>query len=703
MMEPQRADDPGPHFAPHPGRRDVLNRPVRVPHSDGGHLGQGQHFRADLRRGQPHPGRDLLRLGSGDYNANSSTPDPYSTITVTDPNWKQVAYDALNGLTQPDPNTGAASHDFSVEFRAATTGSYEIEVADNVNKSYTGDYENLSLRPIALDTSSLNPNANAADAAKLSFTGGGMYASLNGNSSVLTIAGPTGRGFQLQGQWTETTSTANGLTSETYQSTGNLTLETNSLLGNINLPLGNLFGLQITTYSNGWGGLFGEVDTTQITGGGQNLSSLIPFQSMGNMFGGLSSSISIPGVSLSTPGTSWGIALGSSTLASTLDNAPLDPAVPYLYVTSQGAAKASFGSILAETSGTGFSVAVDPQDPSFYLDLSNIGPVGQASLMFSQHGQIPYTPIERPTTWGSTSSLWGDAFIRADISLASLTDDTIPLDIEGDATINWDPSGIGATKAISNMFNSGGSFVQGLQNVQFGLNGTLSFAADFEVASGTIPMVYGSLIRDGAGDFFFAYASADPLKGTSVASYLESPVTYDVNGFVNFGTGEFYVNAAGSIQVAGTQLANGDLELTDETQSKDTELSLYGQVQVNCLTIDLPGVSTTVTASAVACIVSNLTTGTTSFSDSFSMNGTAESIDGDSAAFSYSLSYSNVPTYDLLDAIGDVVHDTAVFIANSLETTISNVDALYEQLVGSVSSSVINTVSNDVTNWIDSI
>jgi hypothetical protein len=666
---------------------------------DKGTISGPQTFQISLPAGQ------ILTLkGRIDYNSNPSTPDPYSTLTVYGPNGNQIAYDALNGATQPDPDTGAASYEVSAGFMAPTTGTYKVVVADNVDTSYSGDFLNLWFRPINLDTSSLNPNnANSDDATKLSFTGGGEYAFLNSNKTELTIAGPTGRGFQLKGTWAETTSTTGGQTSETYQSSGSLTLVTNnSLLGNITLP-GSGFALQITTYSNGWGGLFGEVDTTTVTYAGQSLNTFFPFQTIASSFSSLTSSISIPGVSLSTPGLSWGIELGSSTLADTLGKAPLDPAVPYLYLSYNGSASASFGNILASTSGTNFHVAVDPQDPSFYLDVSGIPGLADVSLMFSQHGQIPYTPIDRPTTMSPNVSLWGDGFIRADINLASLTENTIPLDLQGDATINWDPTGIGATNAISNMFSSTGSFVQGLGGVQVGLNGTLSFAADFEVASITIPAVEGSLFYTG-GELFFAYESVNPFSGTSVSSYLAPLTSYEVNGFYDPDAGSFILTAQGSLQIAGTTLAQGYLDVTNMgTTNGDTDLVLSGTIPETSLTLDLPGVTATVELSANATLSSDLTTGVTEYWDNFAMNGTGVNSNGYGAAFGFGFGSTGTYTPNISAAIGDIIDDTVSFAANSLEMTITNVDQLYTQLIGSEAASVANTVSNKVTSWIDSI
>ena len=77
-----------------------------------------------------------------------------------------------------NPITGAATYDDSVAFTAPSTGTYTLQAAENPELAEyigTGNYT-LTLRPIALDDSTLNPEVNAQDAAKLQYSGGGLYA-----------------------------------------------------------------------------------------------------------------------------------------------------------------------------------------------------------------------------------------------------------------------------------------------------------------------------------------------------------------------------------------------------------------------------------------------------------------------------------------------------------------------------------------------
>lgn len=169
-----------------------------------------------------------------------------------------------------DPITGAQTYDDSVSFQAPSTGLYTVEADENATyASYFGQGNyTLTLRPIELDTSTLYPDANPQDAAKLQFSGGALYAFLNPAQNTLTFSGPTGRGFSISepsySSFVETTTTVPGSSLTTTTITGSGTLTLNSALGGIPLPLPPGFELKVTTVANGYNGLFGEVSGAEI-------------------------------------------------------------------------------------------------------------------------------------------------------------------------------------------------------------------------------------------------------------------------------------------------------------------------------------------------------------------------------------------------------------------------------------------------------
>ena len=224
-----------------------------------------------------------------------------SGLKVTDPRGVQVATEStyvFGGQISTDPISGAATTDTQVAFRAATSGTYTIEVDDIPwLGAYLGSPSyNLSLRPVELDKGSLMPNANAQDAAKLQFSGGGLYSWLDSTHSVLTFSGPTGRGFQIDGQFSETTSPVSGssFTTSTIVGTGKLVLQ--SGYGSVALPLPAGLELVVTTQANGYNGLFGEVASAGLqfpysqTGG--ELADPVAAYSGNNLVGTINSGLS---------------------------------------------------------------------------------------------------------------------------------------------------------------------------------------------------------------------------------------------------------------------------------------------------------------------------------------------------------------------------------------------------------------------------
>ncbi len=188
-----------------------------------------------------------------------------SSLEIYDPHGNVVASqstDILYGQNATDPTSGNLTDNNSVAFVAPISGTYPIVVAENafLADAYFGPATYiLTLRPVTLDTSTLAPDVNAQDAAKLQYTGGGLYAYLDANEDTLTFSGPTGRGFQISGQFSEVTTPVSGssLTTSTITGTGTLTLQ--SGLGAIPLPLPPGLELVVTTDANGYDGLFGEV------------------------------------------------------------------------------------------------------------------------------------------------------------------------------------------------------------------------------------------------------------------------------------------------------------------------------------------------------------------------------------------------------------------------------------------------------------
>lgn len=182
-------------------------------------------------------------------------------------------------------------------------------------------------RPIALSSttdSQLDPNHNAADAAALSYTGG-LYVFLDPTGHYLSLAGPTGRGFRMMGNW-RPSADIGGAVSNT--ATGKVTVMSSEGQVPLWLPPGGSFVVSTTGNSSG---LYGQVNTTGETAFNVNLDA----------FNGSLQKLGLSESNLTTPGSSWGIGLGADvgtafSNAGTGLAAPVNTAVPYIYYAGNG-------------------------------------------------------------------------------------------------------------------------------------------------------------------------------------------------------------------------------------------------------------------------------------------------------------------------------------------------------------------------------
>jgi hypothetical protein len=495
-----------------------------------------------------------------------------SGLKVTDPRGVQVATEStyvFGGQIATDPISGAATTDTQVAFRAATSGTYTIEVDDIpwLGAFLGSPSYNLSLRPVELDQGSLMPNANAQDAAKLQFSGGGLYSWLDSTQSVLTFSGPTGRGFQIDGQFSETTSPVSGssFTTSTIVGTGKLVLQ--SGYGSVALPLPAGLELVVTTQANGYNGLFGEVASAGLqfpysqTGG--ELADPVAAYSGNNLVGTINSGLSRLGAQISVPNVSFGIGLGDQ-VSQIISGAPVDPAIPYLYLSVNVGASASFGQVQASVGGYGGSIVIDPADPSVYVDVQGIPNVPELAVAVSRQGLIPFTPEVAPSRF-SGKELYGDLYFKGTLDLASLTLDTVPLYETGVFDVNFDSqqTAYWTSKAQQEAsdFITGKLTLQELNDVSVGSNSETGASITLEDALGiTIPLAGSTEIINGpASEVDFAASTINPFQNTPLA-FLDNQ-NFSVDGYYNWATSQFDVNLTGTVTVLGYPIANADLDV----------------------------------------------------------------------------------------------------------------------------------------------
>ena len=430
-----------------------------------------------------------------------------------------------------------------------------------------------------------------------------MYAWLKGNT--LNITGPTGYGFGITGNWTETTS-LNWLTGQvaaSYSATGTLELE--SAAGEVPLHVGADMEATVSTAAQINGGVFGTVSSLDLP---VWLKTGHLVSSFANTFGfdlnPLAENVTID----ITLGGAAGVGLGNSTLLQATQ-APLNNAIPYLY----------FALNPLGTSATSLvSVVFDPADPALFvggkaLAAIPLGPVSVSGIGFSSQGLIPYTPVDAPSQYSGQMSS-GDLVLQGSVNTTAIT--VIPSKINGSVTLNLDPNhtgeilggvdvtaaeltGIFSTNFASVLGSSSSPVAQNLnqifRNLSIGINGTLdinplaSFQQDLSWQIGndilglpTGPSSFldqvlnwangklgdpqtlallsigdGSLIYNGPTEsLYFRGGTTNPFAGTPLASIYSIATqagvapTLNVDAAVEPGD-EFYLNVSGTSNIVG--------------------------------------------------------------------------------------------------------------------------------------------------------
>ncbi|MGC8639216.1 MAG: hypothetical protein ACP5XB_04980 [Isosphaeraceae bacterium] len=539
-----------------------------------------QEVEANLTAGEIYAVSEDVQATNQAGQFSSNTP---SGLFVAEPDGTWAGYHDTFSAPTTDPLTGNSTNDNSVVFRAPVTGLYTFGVG-HIAYGSTSDSYTLTIRPIALDNSTLVPDQNAADAAKLSFQGGGLYAFLDPTDTVLTLDGPTGRGFQLTGQFQETVTPVSGssLTTATITSTGSsITLD--SGLGPITLPLPSGTNFTVTTLANGYNGLFGEVSTAGVQFPAESIINdiLNPVSSQVGL------NLNSLGLSTELPGVEFGIALGDNP-AVMANNAPVNPAVPYLYLNVNTGFTASFGKIEAGALAKGASVAIDPADPSIFVDIKGLPGLSNLNFGLSEHGYIAFTPEQTPNDWGN-QALYGDVSYGGTLNIAELTENAVPISLSGEAVINFNttagPWTSGLAQKVQDLFN-GDATLSELETEAYGLNGTMGLALG--VAGGgdlSVPLDAATVIIDGpAQSLYFRGGTINPLAGTQVA-FLDTNANgaalgFTADGYLNFGNGQFDATLYGNFTIDQIGLS-GTLNVSNSGITANASLDLgflYGSV-----------------------------------------------------------------------------------------------------------------------------
>ena len=395
---------------------------------------------------------------------------------------------------------------------------------------------------------------------------GAMTVSLDPATKELSLVGPTGAGFRLRGEWTDTLTTLPGNQySHTFKTTGSVTVVTGSKLPDFTIPVTSLAPLTVTTKPSALKAPIGEYDKLSITGG---LNFGLPAVANPAEQVDLSKKLDDLGIGSSTAGFRWGLALGSDLTGSgrPLSGAPLNAAVPYFYLdagmSGGSAASVSYGSITASVgSGVGASAAFDPADPFFYLKVATGTPAGTLAAGYSVQGVIPFTPL-KPVD-GVTAGVTGNLYLNASgVALGSL-----PASVSGELVLDLDQNNDGKFVGgkLKDLFTkqAGGALSAAMNDVALGVNGVVELGytiggVDLSLPAGSATLVYqpGMLALRGGHDNMFA--------GTPLEKWAPKNQEVEIQGYVMWsGTGGPKWNASARIenQVTGA-LAGGKTTFT---------------------------------------------------------------------------------------------------------------------------------------------
>ena len=407
-----------------------------------------------------------------------------------------------------------------------------------------------------------------------------MYAFLDPAGDTLSFSGPTGRGFSVTGQFSETTAPVSGspLTTAKITATGNLEIE--SALGNIPLPLPSGTSFVVTTLPNGYNGLFGEVNSAQfelsyssiltdlVGSFDSTVSSVV--QGASSALGTLAQDGSISGSSISL-----GIGLGSQVP----NSAPVNPAVPYIYFAASSGVSAAIGHVQLNVGNYSGELVIDPADPSIYVAVSGLPVVSNIAVGISQNGYIPFTPLVTPSHF-SGRTLYGDFYDNASLNLGDLTDGLVPLTLSGNIDFNLNTTGTGWTTTIR---QEATSLFQGHPSMpalnQLALGANISAGASIPLASFTeldFSLVGATLIFNGpTQELDVAASTLNPFAGNSTLAFLDDGFSYSLDGYVTE-SGQFDFGLKGGFNVDGYQVGAASLDVNNSGISATGQTNFLG-------------------------------------------------------------------------------------------------------------------------------
>jgi len=421
----------------------------------------------------------------------------------------------------------------------------------------------------------------------------------------VAVTGPSGYGFELTGTWNVSSEADRG---ETFTGT-NVAMQTAVgaiPLGNVTLHAGPDSGQQIFGHGpleSGSGGIFSATNLLFNNPVVNEINNLTGFDFNSNL--------------IEDQDFNFGLKLGSDLKANDLKNfnAPLNPAVPYLFATfNPEPNQVSLGnfSVAPPSKHAQFAFVMDPADPFFWINGEVKGAGG--SIGWSSHGLIPFeaTPTDQPTAVSSFEQLYGNIYggVKFPFKKVFELDGEVVLDYDrnyGPGSFGGSPTQTLQAQRFVDLFSGDSGDWQDVldvvTNTEIGINGAVTFnpeIADTEltlsipIAKGTLMFVNGNTVAFHGGTVDIPFGDA----GSILNNVLGSLAKIDVDGHLNFESGDFRIAAkyeSGGFKIGPFDGAGNDLAFQISNQGVDFSATIGTPVGSFSFDADIAFEQTTVT------------------------------------------------------------------------------------------------------------
>lgn len=392
----------------------------------------------------------------------------------------------------------------------------------------------------------------------------------------VAVTGPSGYGFELTGQWNLTAESDGG---ETFTGT-NVAMQTAAgavPLGSVTLHAGP-DARQISGHGpleSASGGIFSATNLLLNNPVVNEINNLTGFDFNSNL--------------IEDQDFNFGLKLGSDLKANDLKNfnAPLNPAVPYLFATfNPEPDQVSLGGlrVAPPSQHAQFAFVMDPADPFFWINGEVSGAGG--SIGWSSHGLIPFEATKQPTRVSSSDQLYGNIYGGVKFPFKKV------FDLDGEVVIDYDrdygPGSFGGSpgqtlqaQRFVDLFSGNSADWQDVVDIvthtEIGLNGAVTFNPEIAKTDLTlsIPIAEGTLMFVNGTTVAFRGGSPDNPFGDSgsiLNNVLGSLAKIDVDGHLNFANGDFRIAAtasSGGIKIGPFDAASNSLAFQISNQGVD--------------------------------------------------------------------------------------------------------------------------------------